>query len=375
MATFKTQPEIEAELLADFKSITGIDLSPDDVSREEVIKIKTYSGALSHFYARLQRVEDDFYPESASTEGLIKHLAAKGLQTQIAAQPSSGTIRLTGTAGTVIPAGTQVKYSLNGAVYVSQASATLDGTGQALVLFKSLSAGQAYNIAQLSQSFSLVTPIVNVDNACTNTTQFTNGRDLETPAEMLARIQEHDRNDDTGGNLVAYERFAKAASPLVVTATPQKNPRGPGTVNTVITSGTTDIEGAVRAGVPVTRLPSSDLLAAVQAYIIAENPTTDDHQTVGPTEAPFDVTVTYALYDETLRDTTDVEIQKVAKIYIYEAVPAQVLNPTDLERRIDQSIGHLISFRRVSNFGGASPRYTVPGSTILVPGTITLASG
>jgi len=120
----------------------------------------------------------------------------------------------------------------------------------------------------------------------------------------------------------------------------------------------------------VTRLPSAALVTLVQASIITKNPVTDDHVTVGPTEDSFDVTVTYDLFDETLRATTDVVVINESKIFILEAKSTERLEPSDLERAIDAQIGHLIRARRVSNFDGATVHFDVPGNKILIPGTI-----
>lgn len=372
MASFKSPTDVLNDMIADYQALTGETLDPSDNSREEIIKMKTYAGAISGMYSALQRVEDDVFPESASEQGLEMHLQAKQLPPRIQPTASNGVILHTGTPGTVIPANTQVKHNLTGRIYVSTASATLDGTGNAQVSYESLVAGQASNIAASGEAFTMVNTITGATAAVSSVTPFSDGRDLETPAEMLARIEAANRFDDTGGNLPAYERLAQAASPLVVSAKAIKNPRGFGTVNTVITSGTTDIEGAVDAGQAVTRIPSTDLINTVQASVIAKNPTTDDHLTVAPTETTFDVTVTYALYDETLRTSVNDAITKVVKVFIYTAAPGDILNPAQLERAIDLKVGHLISYRRVNNFGGASPLYTVPSSQLIAPGTITL---
>lgn len=369
---FKTPTEILAEMLADYKGLTGIEFGVNDLHREEVIKMMPLAGALSMQRAELQRVDDDTYPASSSEEGLEKHLKAKQLPDRAEAQPSSGVIRFTGDDGVNIPANfTQVRRLLDGKVYVAIGSAVITG-GFADVTFQSLLKGSAQNIDALEQSFQLITPISGVDASCKNQTQFRSGRDRETPAEMLERIQAADRQDDTGGNIPAYEGWAKEADDRVVTARALKNPRGAGTVDTVITAGTSDIAAAVEAGQPVLRLPSQDLVDVVQAYILLKNPTTDDHQTVIPEEQAFNITVHYSLLDEALRSSVDVTIMKLAKVFIYEARSGDVLHPTDLERRIDETVGHLIDERRVSNFG-ASPEYQVPNAKILTPGTITLA--
>jgi uncharacterized phage protein gp47/JayE len=369
---FKTPQQVLQEMLDDHEQITGTRLDPADFSREEVIKFYPIAGAISGMYAALVKSDDDRYPQSASTQGLRKALAARQLPDQIQAQPSDGVIALTATPGSVFLAGKQVKRNLDGKIYVATAGGAVGVGGTIEIPFVSLLSGQDQNIDVVGDEFTLVTPVAGFDAACESTTEFRNGRNLETDGEMLARIEEHDRNDDTGGNLRAYERMAKAASPLVVTAKAIKQPRGGGTVDTVITSGTTDIEAAVYAGDPVSRLPSNALITAVQAYIVENNPTTDDHQTIGPTEQSFNSTLSLGLYDESLRLTVEAEITKIWKVFVYTAVSGEIIFPTDLERRIDQKLGHLIKSRRVSDFGVGVPGLLVPNNKIMAPGTLTI---
>jgi uncharacterized phage protein gp47/JayE len=370
---FKAPAEIVQQMLDDFQQITGIQLSPNDFDNEIVIKCWTYAGAISSMYSANEKTRDDIWPGSASEDGLRRHLAAHQLPPQIQPQPSNGVLLFTGTQNTVVPIGTQVKRRLDGKVFLSTAAATIPALGTTVsVPFQSLVSGQASNVDQIGDAYDLVQPIAGI-TGIVSTSSFRDGRDLETAAEMLARIEASEQDVNTGGNLVAYQAMAKAASGDVVTATAIKNARGVGTVNTVITSGTTDIAGAVNSGQAVSRLPSTALINAVQAYILANNPTTDDHLTVAPTEAAFNVTYTYALFDESLRALVNAQVTKIIQIFVYSAVPNEILYPTDLERQIDQALGHLIKSRRVSDFGGGGPSFTVPAAQILTPGTITLA--
>lgn len=367
---FKTPLEIVNEMLEDLEAITGVALSATDFSREEVIKMWTQAGAISMARARIRRTYDDFFPQSASEEALEKHLAARQLPDRSQAQKSTGVIRHTGTDGVSIGIGTQVRRRSDGSVFQA-ITAGVVASGVLDLTYESVSTGANQNLDVTGQVFDMITVIAGVDSTATNQTFFLSGRDLETAAEMLERIEAHDRNDDSGGNLVAYETWAREASPQVVRAKSIKHPRGVGTVDTIITSGTTDIETAVRNGDAVTRLPSNTLIDLVQAYILEKNPTTDDHETVAPTEVALNVTIAFDLYDEALRPSVETEIEILTKVFLYEAQPSEVLHPTELERRIDRRVGHLIEARRVSDFSGGGPTYTVPSDKLLIPGTIT----
>jgi len=369
---YQSPDEVTQDFLDGYKQITGIELSINDIGREEVIRFKSYALVISSSLAKSQQIEDNFFPASSTEEGLIKHLAARQLPGQAQPARSNGVLQFTAnTANKVLPIGTKVKKLLDGKIYQTTVEVTPLAPGTVNVNAESVDTGQDQNIeVENGVQFELVAAVDGFDAAVISNSHFRDGRDLETPAEMLERIQTHDQRTDTAGNLVAYERFAKEASPQVVTARALKEPRGPSTVDLIITSGTTNIEDAVNNDEPVTRLPSAALVAEVDASVKTKNPTTDDLETNAPTEEDFDVTITYDLADETLRTLVDSEIDKETKIFILEALPKDVLHPTELERRIDARVGFLITARRVSDFTGAVS-FTVPDDKLEFPGVIT----
>lgn len=371
---YKSVRTIVQEMCDDFKSITGITLTPDMKDNTHVIKFYTDAGALSAMYAKAEKVRNDIHPQTSSDEALARHLVARGLPPKIAAQGANGQITLTFTDTQTLIVGTQVKRASNGKIYQSIEVISRTGAGTASGYFTAVDAGNDTNIDEDGEPFELVTPVANVNTACVSSTPFLDGRDEETPAEIVARILEHDQDDNTGGNAVAYEAWAKAASAEVVTAKALRLVRGPDTVDVIITSGTTDIDAAVENGQTVSRLPSAPLVATVQAYIEGLNPVTDDVLVLAPTELNFNSTIKYKLYDNSAanRSYVDGEITKVWKAYVYKARSGDVLSPTVLERLIDQRIGDLIEEREVQDFGISTTFYTVPNDKILNPNTLTL---
>jgi uncharacterized phage protein gp47/JayE len=373
---FKATADIVQEMCSDYKSITGITLSPTNYDNENVIKFYTDAGAISSMYAEIQRTANDFFPQTASLSGLIKALASRSMPPQIQPQSSQGQIQLTGSAaGIAITAGaTQVQRVSDGAVFTCIQSGVTDGAKTANLFFESQAKGNAQNLDSLNQPFTLITPISGISTNCINTSLFLNGRDLETTKEIAARITAHDQDDNSGGNEIAYENWAQVASSEVVTAKTVRLPRGPDTVDTYITSGTTDIAAAVLAGQSISRLPSPALLATVQAYITSLNPITDDHLTKAPIETPLNVTFRFKLYDESTANRSYLTgiITQIIKIYLYSAKPLDVLSPSAIERLVDQQIGDQISERACDNLGGMNTYFTVPAVNIIVPGTLTI---
>ena len=362
------------QMCDDYKSITGITLSPQMIDDSNVIKFYAYAGAISSLYSECQRTVNDIFPATASEEALIQHLATRSLPARIQPQKSHGQIQFTLTGAATIPVGAQVSRVSDGSVYQTIQTVTSPSAGAVNLFVESLNQGNSQNLDTLNNPFTLVTPVTNVTNACINTGLFLDGRDLETSQEMVARIQAHDQDNNSGGNAVAYENWAHLASNEVVTAKCVRLLRGPDTVDVIITSGTTDISAAVKSGQAVTRLPSAPLIAQVQAYINTLNPVTDDLLVRGPSEAPFTLTFKYNLYNETAanRSYVDSQILQVIQIFIYSAQPLDVINPTELERLVDQAIGDQIKERICLNFTSTTSYFTVPQDQVLVPTNIVL---
>lgn len=372
---YKATTDIAKSMLDDYKAITGITLNINMIDDSTVIKILTVAGGLSSFYSELQRSVNDFFPTTASTEALRKHLATRSLSDQLQPSKSHGQIKFIGTApGIAIGLGVQVKRVSDGALFVTIQSGVTDSLNNLALFMESIDSGNIQNLDSINQPFTLVTPIAGISSNCTNSSKFFDGRDLETNNEILSRILIHDRDENSGGNAVAYEKFAKDASNEVVTAKALRRIRGPDTVDVVITSGTSDIFTAVEAGQSITRIPSTALISLVQNYVATLNPVTDDVLVKAPLEVPFNVTFRYKLFTESLasRSYVDGIITKVVKTYVYSARPQDVLSPTDLERLVDQRIGDQLKERICDNFSGLITNYTVPSDSILTPNNITL---
>lgn len=374
MAYFRTPDDIATEMLADHLDLTTqagapVSLKITDIDRPEVVKYKTDASALSQVLGCLDQVSDDFFPGSATEPGLENHLAERQMPPRISAQPATVQIKRTGTVDAVIGVEDQMVRVSDGTYWQAQSQFSIGGDGTGIGTYQSLLTGQVLNSENINDPYNAVSTLTGVDSPGVSTSAAQNGRDLETPAEMLARIVAHDQNPNSGGNLAAYEQWASEASPLVVTANADHT--GADEVTVYITSGTTDIEAALRADSAVERLPSDDLIATVETYIEAKDPTTDTAIVAGPTEAAFDITFNYDLYDETQRTAVDPEVQLLTKLFIYTCQGNQTYSPTDLERLIQGRIGFLMPRMRASNFAGAVFAYTVPAETLLRPGAIT----
>lgn len=371
---FVDTPTVAQQMLDDFKTITQVQLSLKQIDDSNVIKALTYAGPISALYSQLQRLSNDTFAQSASQIALQNMLRARSLPPQ--GQPTKSNIQLSFTAtgaATLTSGVTQAQRVSDGALFTCIQTVSVGSAGSIVAYFESNNTGNTQNTDLLDQPFTLSTATPNVDASGENTTLGLDGTDLESNESMASRVEAHDQNANSGGNAEAYIEWAKAASSEVVEATVLRLPRGPDTVDVVITSGTTDIAGAVMAGQPVVRLPSDSLIAIVLAYIEGLNPITDDVEVYGPTEIDFDVTFNFTCYDDSTANRTYVQgiILQQIQIYLYSANPQDVLTPTAIERLVDQAIGDQILQRECEPLGESTKEYVVPNANILVPGTIT----
>ena len=104
---------------------------------------------------------------------------------RIAGERSTVTATLTGTAGTIIPAGSRAKTT-GGAIFASDAAATIAGGGSVDVLFRSVDIGP---IAAAANELSALVDVVAGWTGITNAAAATLGRNRETDAEYRRRYE------------------------------------------------------------------------------------------------------------------------------------------------------------------------------------------
>jgi len=119
-----TKAEIEARLVSAFGPI---DLRPESVFGQLI-------GIAAELDALLWALADDIYqsqyPDTASDVPLDHVVSLNGI-VRLAATPTIVDGFLTGTPGTVIPAGSEVRSALTGDLYRLQASRTIGAEGSA----------------------------------------------------------------------------------------------------------------------------------------------------------------------------------------------------------------------------------------------------
>lgn len=288
---YKNPSEVAADYIQVLEALQP-QIAPVQSDSTWWISGQVLGGVVSGLYADQQAVDGDIFPQTARLAALQRMLVTYGLAPQIQPQPADGNILVNGTLGTVYTAGLQFQNISTGNVYQATSGVTLTGSTGFL---------PAVSVATGSNQNALPgTPLVVLNPPAGSTTAasiiaMSDGRDLETQQEIATRVLARIQFPPQGGTVTDYEAWAFAADPSVTSANIVRFVYGPGTVGVYISAGTTNISEAVTEGIPIVRVPSTALVAEVQAYINTQNPITDCAHVFAVQEVAVDVTVNVAL--------------------------------------------------------------------------------
>lgn len=312
-----TFEQIRDDLLRDIKNLVpDADTGPDSDYR---VRASSVASAISGLYQHQQWVARQIFPDSADSDYLVRHAALRGL-TPKNATVATGSIRVSGTAGAVVPAGTQGQIA--GVLYATTLDATLDNTGAATISAQADQSGSAGNQAS-GTIIMLLSPPAGV-SAQASINAMTGGADDETPADLLARLLFEIRRPPAGGNKYDFQRWAMEVDGVSQAYVYPKR-RGIGTVDVVITSAGT--------------LPSQAILDAVQAHVDDKrNATGKDFLALAPTLLSYDVTVQVKLAGITLSDAT-AQIQQALSDYDAGVAPGDAVYKSRVEAIISDIQG------------------------------------
>lgn len=394
----KTPQQVAQEFLTQLAGLKpGLDVSLTD--SDWYVKGQAIGGALAGVYSDQVLLANDPFPQSARISALLLHLQtyfAAPNNSLILAQSASGYMSVTGTIGTVISTSMQAQYQPNGNVYQCVSGFTMAATA-AVVQMQSVGTGQSQNI--ISGAPLLITnPPSGLQNFGAASGNFLLGRDQETSDQAAARILAFIQTPPDGGTASDYVRWALLASPFVTAASILRFPFGFGTVGVVIKSGTTDIDSAIDAGLPVFVSPTQDVINQVQAYINAVNPLTDCATVFGPTLQNVNIGVTawFANGNSATPDPAGSQFtqgQLVANQVlkaVYGTPPGgrQIegvgyLLKSDIEEKIDSALSAelfqsgsnpILLDRYVGNLSATGPNLSLSGTVIVVPNVIVVSA-
>jgi len=113
-----------------------------------------------------------------------------------------------GLSGTVVPAGTKLRHSINSGEYETTEETTIDG--DTLVKIRASEPGARWNTHDDSGKFEIIETVPGIIQSPTPAGQFTGGVSLESDADYLARIMNKTQNIVPSGSVRDYISLAQS---------------------------------------------------------------------------------------------------------------------------------------------------------------------
>lgn len=290
------------------------------------------------------------FPDTASDEYLRRWAGIFDLQGGSPTK-AAGQVIFTGLNDFVVPDGTVVEDADDNQ-YTTQA----DGTVEAGVVFVSIEAvnGGAFGNLASGTELTLVSAIPGIEATATVADPgLTGGADIESNASLRKRLLARIRRPPQGGTASDYQEWAESV-PGVTRAFVLPLNRGPGTVDvTFVMDGRADI------------IPLAADVAAVQTYIDARRPVTDDCIVFAPIKQPVNF-----VFGGIVPNTEDEEAAVTTALQLFFALVPTLDEGLTLQDQIYPAIALASG---LTGFNLTSPNVDVPGAagTILTLGTIT----
>lgn len=288
-----------------------VDTSPDS---DYSVRANAVSGVADGLYAYQGWMVRQIFPDTADPEYLELHCRTRNVFRK-KATAASGTASITGTVGTVLPLGAEIRGEGVSVVTTEACTIGEDGTGLAQV--KSSATGGQTNTATALPA-TLVSPPDGVNSAVI-VNPLIGGTDKESDNSLLDRYLDILRQPPAGGNKYDYKRWALEVDG-VTSAYVEPLRRGLGTVDVAITSNND--------------LPPQDLIDRVLAHIEDVRPVTAKNTLVlAPTKVLVDFVVQIAFSGLSLEQASAL-VQQTIIDFMNRLAPGQGLVISQLEAQI-----------------------------------------
>lgn len=270
-------------------------LTADQMRRSDAeVYARELAGSSHELHGHLQFIAQNVIYDTAESEYLDRWASIWLTTPRIPAAPAVGFITITGTNGTLVPAGT-VFVRADGAEYDTDADATI-ALGSAVAAITAILPGQAGS-ASAGTVLSLSTPITGINSdAAVTAAALTGGADIEDDSSLRARLLSRIQQPPHGGTNYDYKNWALEV-PGVTRAWVYPNELGLGTVTVRF----------VRDN-DVSLIPDAGEVAAVQSYIDALRPVTAALTVVAPVPVPLDFTIALTPNTQAVKDAVTVEL-------------------------------------------------------------------
>lgn len=287
---------------------------------ESILSI-ALAGAANQLHGHISWLSKQILPDTAEGQFLDRHASIRGL-TRTTATKSTGNLPVTGVAGSVIPVST--KYSTtDGQTFSTLAEITLDESGEGIVSLEADVAGIYGNLIS-GTTLTLVSPIAGVDPSGVITAAFEEGTNIESDANLRARVLLAWQAQERGGTAADYISWAlEVAGNTRAWAWGAKDNVGllPGCVLvTFVRDSDIDL------------IPNQSEVDATQAHLETVKPITADVIVAAPLSEPIDITISnLSPNTQAVKDSIAAEL---ADLFFNEAAPGEIM----LRSHIDQAI-------------------------------------
>lgn len=255
--------------------------------------------AIYKVYQQFNKVKPIAFVDETSGEYLDRRAEEYGLSRKHGTKAIT-TLTFSGTAGTIIPAGTAF-YNSDGLGYLSAEKVVLDESGTGNTEASAEDAGAQYNgyagdINRMMQNISGLTAISN--------TPATGGTNEESSEDFYKRLQAFLKRRPSSGCVTDYEQWALSVEGVgAVKVIPLWN--GNGTVKVIVCDG--NLQPASEA-----------LIAAVKNYIETVRPIGAEVAVAAAVSLPVSVRVTVKLLPSVAADTVKTELKRRITEYFHE---------------------------------------------------------
>lgn len=301
----KTQEQVRDDILGDWKNLDpAIDTTADS---DNYIRASGFGSAVSGLYEYAGWGINQFFPDTADIEALIRFAAVRGIQ-QIAAVSAVGTIDFTGAIATAIPIGTLVQ-TVGGKQYKTTAAGVIGGGGTAVVAAAAVNAGVAGNQPD-NTAVTLLSAPPGIDSPAVLAHMW-DGYDAETKDSLLSRVLDFLQHPPAGGTRWDYRRWAREVAG-VTSAYVYPLRRGQGTTDVVILTN----------GVPATAL----LQSTVRSYIDDRCPAGADFMVLTASLVTVNVAAVVVLAAGVLLADVQTAVESALAAYFATLAPGDTVN-------------------------------------------------
>jgi uncharacterized phage protein gp47/JayE len=281
------------------------------------------AGGVDGLYGYLEWLSRQVLTDTAEEEYLDRHASIWKVPRR-SAVAASGLCAVSGTFGTVVPAGTLFVRS-DGQQFTSTDEISLSGTTADLGI-AATTPGVSTNAAA-GTNLTLVSPVAGLSpQAVVGVDGLVNGSDLENDDSLRARILQRIQNPPSGGAASDYEQWALEV-PGVSRVWVFPAELGAGTVTLRF----------VRDG-DASPIPDAGEVAVVQDYIDGLRPVTAELYVVAPVPSPIDFEI--ALTPDTTGARAAVEAE-LRDLILREGAPGQTMLISHIREAISIALGEI----------------------------------